>query len=247
MSIATKTATVTAITRGFARMCGSAAISPFHRPTRLSFLEASKNYHQVYLRAPRLPVSEPGEWMDDSDPIRLTRCIRGEWQVSLVELAVIVGIARARRVRNVFEIGTFDGRTTLNLRLNLPEAAIQTIDLPAGKEGSPGGRVPGALIATEVANGHIRQHFGDSLEFDFSPWYGTQDLVFIDAGHGYRNALADSRTALRLTEGRNGVIIWHDYASKPGVTQAVEEIRAELGASGRMAWIKGTSLAVLAR
>lgn len=245
MSIATKTATVTAITRGFARMCGSAAISPFHRPTRLSFLEASKTYHHIYLRAPRLPVSEPGDWMDDSEPMQLARCIRGEWQISLVELAVIVGIARARRAQHVFEIGTFDGRTTLNLRLNLPGAAIHTIDLPAGKDGSPGGRTPGALIAADVAAGRIKQLFGDSMRFNFEPWFGTQDLVFVDAGHSYRNALADSRTALRLIEGRKGVIIWHDYASKPGVTEAVEEIRDDLGPSARMSWIKGTSLAVL--
>jgi len=160
-------------------------------------------------------------------------------------IAVIVGIVRARRPDDIFEIGTFDGRTTLAMHLNLPEATIHTIDLPGGKPGSPGGNEPGHLFHGKVRDGAIEQLYGNSLEFDFSSWHGKQDLVFVDAGHSYRNALADSRTALRLVEGREGAVIWHDYAVMPGVTRAVEEIIPEVASDVEFKWIEGTSLAVM--
>lgn len=226
-------------------MCGSAIRAPFDRPTRVSFLEAARVYHQVYLRNPGLPVLAPSALVADDSPIRLTRYLRGRWELSLQELSIVVGMAITRGAARIFELGTFDGRTSLNLHLNLPEAEIHTIDLPAGKTNAPEAKTPGRLIRDLAASGTIHQLWGDSLEFDFSPWFGTQDLVFVDAGHSYRNARCDSHTALRLIEGREGTVLWHDYGSWPGVTQAVDEARAGIASDVTMAWLEGTALAVM--
>ena len=80
---------------------------------------------------------------------------------------------------------------------------------------------------------------GDSATFDFSPYYGTCSLVFVDGSHAYDYALSDTDRALKLV-GRNGVVIWHDYGIWEGVSQALEEIEREknLGLES----IRGTSL-----
>lgn len=241
----TRQATLRALTRGTLRMCSSAIRAPFNRSARRSFLEAARVYHGVYLREPRLPTIPPEEILAESSPIQITRYVRGKWELALQELAILVGLVRERGARHVFEIGTFDGRTTLNIHLNAPDATIHTIDLPGGNDLAPDGKRPGSLIRDLAAQGAIHQLWGDSTTFDFSPWFGTQDLVFVDAGHGYTNAAADSLTALRLVEGREAVILWHDYGSWPGVTQAVDEVRDIVSSPVFMGWIDGTALAVL--
>ena len=55
------------------------------------------------------------------------------------------------------------------------------------------------------------------LEFDFSPYERSIDLVFVDAAHDYSHRLADSRTALRLVKPggeAHGTILLH--ISRPG-------------------------------
>lgn len=245
MAFSQRTATLSALTRGTLKMCQSAVLAPFDRPTRVSFLEAARVYHRVYLRTPQLPTVAAESIVTDRAPIQVTHYLRGKWELSLLELSIVVGLARTRQAARIFEIGTFDGRTTLNLHLNAPEAQVHTIDLPAGKAGAPEGKSPGALIRDHVAAGRIIQLWGNSLEFDFSPWFGTRDFVFVDAGHSYRNARADSQTALRLIEGREGAILWHDYGSWPGVTQAVDQVRDLVASDVSMGWLEGTSLAFL--
>src|SRR5206468_2241747 len=52
---------------------------------------------------------------------------------SLLELLVISRVVAERKPARVFELGTFDGRTTLALADNAPEHAIvYTLDLPSG-------------------------------------------------------------------------------------------------------------------
>ncbi len=226
-------------------MTCSAILSLFHRGTRLEYLRSCREYYQIYLRTPRLPRLSAENVVDNSAPIQLREYIRGKWQVTMVELTVIASMVQSRQPRKTFEIGTFDGRTTLNLFLNLPNSTIHTIDLPDGVPGSPGGNKPGLHIRDKVRDGSIKQLFGNTLEFDFSPWYSSQDFVFVDAGHSYKNALSDSKTALRLVEGCEGAIIWHDYAVMPGVTKAVEEIRPLIESAVDFYWVEDTSLAIM--
>jgi hypothetical protein len=51
--------------------------------------------------------------------------------VTLYELLCMCRMVRERKPHAIFEIGTFDGRTTLNLALNSPsETKVFTLDLP---------------------------------------------------------------------------------------------------------------------
>jgi predicted O-methyltransferase YrrM len=156
---------------------------------------------------------------------------------------------------NLFEIGTFDGRTTLNLVLNAPtRCQVYTLDLPpelatkfAIAEGErhmvekpkPGARYEQHRAAQPDAIGRIHQLLGDSATFDYSPYHGSCSLVFVDGSHAYDYAMSDTRAAMQLVR-PGGVIIWHDYGIWEGVTKALEELeqRDHLGLKN----IRGTSL-----
>jgi predicted O-methyltransferase YrrM len=164
-----------------------------------------------------------------------------------MEQFAIGAIAKLHKSTAVFELGTFDGATTLLLARNLPDALITTLDLAPG-------HAEAASVEDELANAldgvgrrfaglpesaRIQQLLGDSREFDFSPWFGTIDLVIVDAGHDYECVAADTATALQLVR-PGGVIIWDDYTPGwPDVVRAVDEM-------GRKVFhLAGTDLAVL--
>lgn len=139
------------------------------------------------------------------------------------ELAYLALATRALQPSLVFEIGTFRGRTALNFALNSPEdCAVYTLDLPveARPDTALGSadrdlvdlRQVGCDYAGREESGKIHQLYGDSRSFDFSPFEGKADLIFIDGGHSYEVALSDTRNALRLCR-HGGVILWHDFGN----------------------------------
>jgi predicted O-methyltransferase YrrM len=166
--------------------------------------------------------------------------------VDPMEQFCLVAIARLRQPRTVFELGTYDGTTTMLLARNLPDACILTLDLdPAlasiatvdGEIDNARSGVGSRFIGHPEAQ-RIEQLIGDSRSFDFSPWFGSIDLVIVDAGHEYESASADTATAFQLLR-PGGVIVWDDYVTGwPGVVRAVDE-------SGRKVFhLAGTDLAV---
>src|SRR6476620_3314479 len=68
----------------------------------------------------------------DGKPIRLAQPRKNQGDVNLAELAVLATAAAAvTSGAEIVEIGTFDGRTTLNLALNsAPHLSVFTLDLP---------------------------------------------------------------------------------------------------------------------
>lgn len=170
--------------------------------------------------------------------MRCSQLKRGPGALPVTEYLLLSAICVHRRPRRLFEIGTFRGSSTLALALNSPAGAeVFTLDLaPAGRgrtrfpleigglEGAP--FTPGELFLATPASGKIRQLYGDSALFDFGPFLGTMDLVFIDGNHGYENVRSDSRQAFRLLH-PGGVILWDDYCEEfPSVVRCLNEIHA---------------------
>lgn len=144
--------------------------------------------------------------------------------VSTEELIFIAKLARQYKPNRLFEIGTFDGRTTLNLACNCPpDAKVYTLDLPNENRSvkKPVASDGDMSFVNKVATGYrfhgtdhenkITQLYGNSATFDFSPYENKMDFVFIDGAHTYEYILNDSEKALRLLRGRQGIILWHDY------------------------------------
>jgi hypothetical protein len=172
---------------------------------------------------------------------------------STLEQLLILSLAKQRDCKRVFEIGTFDGKTTANLAANLCSADIFTIDLPADQACTtalPIGKHDMAhIIKKKIGEKYgnsqrIVQLYGDTASFDFSPWYGNCDFVFVDACHEYEYVLNDSNIALKLLAA-NGVILWHDYGSWVGVTQALNELFQHDPRFTKLRFIAGTTICVL--
>src|SRR5437764_2176273 len=80
---------------------------------------------------PRLPTVSINQVTASSTPIVLPEPIAQDGNVTLLELTALARLVREREPRRIFEIGTFDGRTTLTLAANAPDdAVVETLDLP---------------------------------------------------------------------------------------------------------------------
>jgi Methyltransferase domain len=191
-------------------------------------------------------------------PIFLAQPAKNQGDVNLAELAVLATAAASVSAGSeIIEIGTFDGRTTLNLAINSPaQDAVLTLDLPPKTKPrydlAPGERAfvekprsgryfVEAPAEWAAAAGRITQLLGDSATYDWSAHRERAGLVFVDGSHAYDYVMADTRTALSLIAPK-GVVIWHDYGVWDGVTRALEEIEASRHLGLRH--IRGTSLVV---
>jgi hypothetical protein len=205
----------------------------------------------------RLPVAGWREVIG-ARPTRLLETRKNTGDVNLAELAVLAGAAAATNAgEEIIEIGTFDGRTTLNLALNAAaQLRVFTLDLPP--EAAPKfALAPGERAYVEKprsgrrfleappewapVTSRITQLMGDSAAFDWSPHFGRAGLVFVDGSHAYDYVMADSDTAFRLVADK-GMVIWHDYGVWDGVTRALEQIEASRHLGLRH--VRGTSLVV---
>lgn len=176
--------------------------------------------------------------------------------VNLSELALLAkAAALVPPGQEIVEIGTFDGRTTLNLALNsAPTSSAFTLDLPATTETKfalpewereyvgqaiPGERFRKCAAPWREGAAKIVQLLGDSAAYDWSAHYGKAGLVFVDGAHSYEYALSDSEVAFRLAA-PGAMIIWHDYGIWEGVSQALDELDSARVLGLRQ--LRGTSL-----
>ncbi len=189
---------------------------------------------------------------DPSAPVAIPDLEAREGNVSLLELTVLARLVRARHPMLLWEIGTFDGRTTRTLAANAPEGAqVHTLDLPptqATRHQLTGPERTFVEKSTSGARFHgtpeqsrITQHFGDSASFDFGPWEGQAGFVFVDGSHAAAYVRTDTARAHHLTEGRPAVIVWHDYGEWPDVTAVLHEVAHLFPGAYRVA---GTTLVV---
>jgi hypothetical protein len=145
-------------------------------------------------------------------------------------LAALVELGRFVGARRVFEIGTYNGATAWCLARNLGGAEVRTLDLPLEQDpalelgvSDASNRIPFEHRAYEVlplSTGRVAQHWGDSATFDFAPWRGTIDLVYVDGAHSHEYVRADSATALDLVSD-SGAVVWDDYWRRIRGVQAI--------------------------
>jgi len=213
-------------------------------PDALAFILPEIGYSQIISKLPEIQLVE----LDDS--------IGG---VSYKELIMISGLVRFYNPKSIFEIGTFNGRTTLNLAANsLEETIIYTLDLPKealnatvhkierGDRTLIDKKKSGEKIDCSAYKNKIVQLYGDSASFDFKSFYNSMDFIFIDGSHAYNYVVNDTKHALKMLRNGKGVILWHDYNSWKGVNRALNELYKDGGTLFRnMQRISGTSLAIL--
>ena len=206
------------------------------------FRNRMKGAEEAHLQFISLPAVS---WKKCTNPklIRLIEHQKEDGNIRISELGILSQFAMNCNPESyILEIGTFDGRTTINLALNAPiNCPIYTLDLLPHAETkyliNPGERhyvckpEPGLrykkyenIYEKEVSR--IHQLLGDSATSDFSEYKNNCSLVFVDGSHTYEYAKSDTKRAMDLV-GESGVILWHDYGIWQGVTEALEEIEEE--------------------
>lgn len=176
--------------------------------------------------------------------------------ISFEELFVLVELLQISHPTACFEIGTFDGRTTLNMAANTPdEAIIYTLDLPCEQVNAtkfsldPFERfavlkeTSGIRYRGTIWERKIQQLYGDSATFDYTPYRGEIDFVFIDGSHTYEYVLNDSRNALTLLRNGKGTILWHDYPDTSSVLKAIHYLKVNDPRFAGIRHITGTRFA----
>lgn len=211
---------------------------------------------------PLIPVVSRESLVPWDPPVQILEPIETGGNVSLYELFCINQLAVKHCPRAIWEIGTFDGRTTLNLAANSPEnALVYTLDLPremindtalsilSGERHYVEKESSGKRFKNHPSSEKIVQKYGDSATFDFSSFAGAMDMVFIDGSHAYDYVRNDTDIAIKLIKSSGGIILWHDYGKNYGqyqsVTLALNEMYRGGGKFTEMKWIEHTSLVVL--
>lgn len=159
------------------------------------------------------------------------------------ERTILAAVLCALNAKVVFEIGTYTGTTTRIMADAIPSGVVHSLDLPPGKnvfDADISEQVGTAFRNDPLYATRIIQHFGDSRTFDFSPWRGRADLVFVDGSHERDDVLSDSQRALDMLS-PGGVIVWDDYQPTiPGVVAALHE----LGRTMPLVHVVGTRLVI---
>lgn len=171
--------------------------------------------------------------------------------------AILSALCTAVGAGSFFEIGTNRGRTTLSVARTNPEIEIVTLDLPspeAGHETELDLTEADKRLFTDWRRGEafdgepeaerITQVLGDSATFDYSPYEGKMDVVFIDGSHSYPYVTNDTHAAERMLS-ETGMIVWDDYPGFPGVIKCVLESSRRL--DGPVLHLLGTRMAVWSR
>jgi Methyltransferase domain len=193
-------------------------------------------------------------------PVILNPSVAGDWFQSIAswqaDLFALMMLTQIKKPATIFEIGTFHGSSALHFALNAPQASIFTLDLPP--DAAP------SLSATQIDRGLICEAqkrrlvfddspessritclYGDSANFDFTPFHNSVDLFFIDGAHHYEYVKNDTLKALGCV-GQGGIIAWHDYGrcGVNGVSKWLHEFRKN---GNEVQRIPGGSLAYMVR
>ncbi len=171
--------------------------------------------------------------------------------ISFGELMAIATIVKLTMPKTIFEFGTFDGTTTLQMALNSDEETrIYTLNIPLDLQKSHLQSDSGDVLFKEKfiigekflnhnCSKKIHQILADSALYDYSNHYDSVDMVFIDGSHSYAYVKNDTEQALKMIK-NGGVILWHDYLVWNGVTDYLNELCNKL----KLIHIKGTSLVI---
>lgn len=179
--------------------------------------------------------------------------------VSLSELLCIVSIIKYYQARKIFELGTFDGRTTLNMHHNCcKKPNIFTLDLPKSHTEKTVYKIhdwekiytnknePGIKFSHLKDEGSIIQILSDSANFERQDLNDYFDFIFVDGSHTNKYVENDTELAMRLINKEKGIIVWHDYNSGwQDVTNTMENYFAKDKRFKNIKSIKETSLLYL--
>lgn len=169
--------------------------------------------------------------------------------------AVIAALCSVLECKTFFEIGTERGKTAWTVARNNSHTDVFTLDLPS-KESARTAELEmtdaylfqywerGVAFTNTAEGERISQLYGDSALFDYEPYEGKMDLVYVDGSHSYSYVRNDTEAALRLLS-PDGSVMWDDYPAYPGVYQYLNELAGKR--PERFFHLNGTRLVICTR
>jgi len=140
------------------------------------------------------------------------------------EVLTLAAVTKLLRPKRVFEIGTYNGRTTAVFILNSsPNCEVFTLDLPPDARDIPGylstdielvkDRSPEAFLKSAGLTDRYQQIYCDSMSFCPEPFRDSVDLGFIDGAHAEEFVRNDTMKMAVMMSNR-GFVFWHDYGGR---------------------------------
>lgn len=128
-----------------------------------------------------------------------------------IDLALLKALARRYKNCRYFEFGAWRGESVANLAGVAQECiSLSLSDQELRQFGFNDLYIATSRFFSSDLNNVL--HIGhDSRTFDYKPYLGTCDLVFIDGDHSYDGVRSDTKNAFRLLRDDRSVIVWHDY------------------------------------
>jgi predicted O-methyltransferase YrrM len=183
---------------------------------------------------------------------------RVEGYVDDHQRAIIAALVSELGARTFFEIGTSLGRQAWTVAHHAPGVQLWTLDVPPSDAAEntalelgpddrtyfrPVDRCGEAFRGTDESE-RITQLWGDSATFDYSPYAGQMDFVYVDGAHSYEYVRSDTGRALEMLSPQ-GTIVWDDYVTSPGVYEYLGELAPTL--DGPIYHLIGTRMAFYSR
>ena len=171
----------------------------------------------------------------------------------ILTLCIITKLIAAKRI---FEIGTLDGYSALHFAMNSEsDTKIFTLDLSPEADGNTVLKSTTVDISHQMKHSKVQKYrfsdtpydnkinclFGDSANYDYSEFYNSIDLFFIDGAHSYEYVKSDTLNALKCIR-VGGIIAWHDYG-RMGVNGVTKWLREFSRRGNKVYSVPGSSLA----
>ncbi|MBJ7450046.1 MAG: class I SAM-dependent methyltransferase [Parachlamydiales bacterium] len=214
----------------------------------IHFLHASKKLSTSNII--RVPVTH---LIKEFKQINLFNPYTRDGGTTYLELIAICSLLIQNNPKNLLEIGTFEGSTTLQLAINSDDdAEIHTLDLPSDTSNTIKPTLATDLqFINDIAKTNrkylshstskkVIQHLGDSANYDFKTFVKNKplDFAFIDGGHSYECVKNDTEKVLAILN-QSGVILWHDFNP---TYQGVYRYLNELSKTLKLYHLKDTTL-----
>ena len=212
-------------------------VSKYSRKEALQIMVAFLYKNSIKQPIPSLPLQE---LIKKNLMCHLFPAPLEDGNLSAEELIAISSLIQTNSPKNLVEIGTFNGLTTLHMALNTSqEAKIHTLDLSTLKDYPKEALDPEDIkyisynfkgnkhYKNTLYNHKIIEYEGNSLTYPFFNFIqeGVKiDFIFIDGGHSYQVVKNDTEKSLKILK-EDGILIWHDYTPNcPGVFTYLNEL-----------------------
>ncbi len=142
------------------------------------------------------------------------------------EKFLLYALVRMYKPKRMIELGVSEGKSSLAIALAMEDngfGLLTSVDnwsrRHGGKAGGP--QKAQALLDSCGVGKHISLVASDSQEFLKAQKEDSQDIVYVDAGHDYDEAMQDTLEAIRVAK---EFVIVHDSKNLKGVRDACLDI-----------------------